>query len=136
MDSEDWIDARRRKDDVEEFEVAESRSKSAMKRLKELAREKISKTKNKFLQNKDSTIEGDKLPDNEKDIPQKPVEVIYSDPDSDEYDFFSQAGWKKRKNTMNLDGEWESKKKKKKKKKKVKLNIKVNIKFNMSILYL
>lgn len=134
MDSEDWIDARRRKDDVEEFEVAESRSKSAMKRLKELAREKISKTKNKFLQNKDSTIEGDKLPDNEKDIPQKPDEVIYSDPDSDEYDFFSQAGWKKRKNTMNLDGEWESKKKKKKKK--VKLNIKVNIKFNMSILYL
>lgn len=132
MDSEDWIDARRRKDDVEEFEVAEPRSKSAMKRLKELAREKISKTKNKFLQNKDSITEGDKLPENEKDIPQKPEEVIYSDPDSDEFDFFfSQAGWKKRKNTMNLDGEWESKKKKKKKKKKVKLKIKVNIKLNM-----
>ena len=120
MDSEEWIDARKRKD-VEEFEVAEPRTKSAIKRLKELAREKITKGKNKLMQKEPSTNEDEVK---RKEIQEKPdvcAELGESDQDSDEYDFFSQAGWKKRKNTMNLDSEWESRKKKKRKKKKVKI---------------
>nr|XP_022320715.1 uncharacterized protein LOC111122961 isoform X1 [Crassostrea virginica] len=119
MDSEEWIDARKRKD-VEEFEVAEPRTKSAIKRLKELAREKITKGKNKLMQKDPSTNEDEVKRTEIQEKPDVCAELGESDQDSDEYDFFSQAGWKKRKNTMNLDSEWESRKKKKRKKKKKK----------------
>lgn len=49
MDFEDWIDIRRCKDDVEEFEVVELCFKSVMKWFKELVWEKIFKMKNKFF---------------------------------------------------------------------------------------
>ena len=40
MDEDGWLDARKRHDDVDELEKGESRSKSAMRRLKEMARKK------------------------------------------------------------------------------------------------
>ncbi|XP_062597059.1 uncharacterized protein LOC134258512 [Saccostrea cucullata] len=117
MDSEEWIDARRRKEGVDELEVAEPRTKSAVQRLKELAREKIKKGKNKLGLKNDASVD-DKSAENKKEGPQIIPDLIDTDFESDEYDFMSQAGWKKRATVLDLDGEWESKKKKRRKKKK------------------
>lgn len=125
MESEDWIEARKRKV-ADEFEVAEPRTKSAAQRLKDMAREKIKKGKNKLLHKKESTEDQDKKNEKSTNLQLLP-DLIDTDPDSDGYEFKSHAGWKKVKPAVDLDGEWDTRKKRKRRKKKVSSFIHIHV---------